>query len=134
MEKAMMIGYVTVGTNDLERAIAFYDALLGELGIERMWANERRAAWGNPQVQALLVTKPFDGAAAVAGNGAMTALIAPSSEMVGKVHAKALALGAKDEGAPGFRGADNPRFYGAYFRDPDGNKFAVFCMVAIPAQ
>ena len=128
----MMIGYVTVGTNDLARAIAFFDALLAELGIERMWADDRRAAWGNPRVQALLVTKPFDGAAAIPGNGAMTALVAPSQEMVGKVHARALALGANDEGAPGFRGpeAEDPRFYGAYFRDPDGNKFAVFCMSA----
>ena len=125
-----MIGYVTVGTNDLERAVAFYDALLAELEIKKMWANERRAAWGDPRVQALLVTKPHDGQRAAPGNGTMTALLASGPGVVAKVHAKALALGAKDEGAPGFRGADtdDPRFYGAYFRDLDGNKFAVFCM------
>ena len=127
-----MIGYVTVGTNDLERAIAFYDPLLAELGIKKMWATERRAAWGDPRVQALLVTKPYDGQAAVPGNGAMVAFLASGPDLVGKVHAKAVALGAKDEGAPGFRGSDtdDPRFYGAYFRDLDGNKFAVFCMTA----
>ncbi|MGQ0534017.1 MAG: VOC family protein [Caulobacteraceae bacterium] len=125
-----MIGYVTVGTNDLERAIAFYDSLLAELGIKRMWTQERRAAWGDPSVQALLVTRPADGERATPGNGAMVALLAASPEHIGKVYAKALSLGAKDEGPPGYRGADadDPRFYGAYFRDLDGNKFAVFCM------
>jgi hypothetical protein len=96
-----------------------------------MWAQERRAAWGDPRVQALLVTKPYDGERATPGNGTMTALLASAPDLVGNVHAKAIALGAKDEGAPGYRGgvADDPRFCGAYFRDLDGNKIAVFCMV-----
>lgn len=95
-----MIGYVTMRTNDLERAVAFYDALLVALGIKRMWVNERRAAWGDPRFQALLVTKPYDGQRAAPGNGTMTALLAHDPGVVTKVHATALALGAKEEGAP----------------------------------
>lgn len=127
-----MIGYVTLGTNDLPRAIAFFDALLAELGVKRMWATDRRSIWGSPTTPCLMVTKPFDQQPATSGNGTMVALLAPSPEMVDKMHAKALSLGAKDEGAPGYRGdgSQNPRFYGAYFRDLDGNKIAIFCLVS----
>jgi len=127
-----MIGYVTLGTNDLARAIGFYDTLLAELGTKQMWATDRRAIWGTPATPCLMVTKPFDNQPANPGNGTMVALLAPSTEMVGKVYMKALSLGAKDEGAPGYRGdeAQSPRFYGAYFRDLDGNKITVFRMVS----
>lgn len=127
-----MIGYVTLGTNDLPRAINFFDALLAELGAKQMWATDRRAIWGTPKTPSLMVTKPFDQQLATSGNGTMVALLAPSIEVVGKLHAKALSLGARDEGAPGYRGDEirGARFYGAYFRDLDQNKIAVFCMVS----
>ena len=121
-----MVGYVTVGTNDIQRAAAFYDALLAELGGQRFMQNERFVAWSNGGAGgAMSVITPFDGNAATVGNGVMVALRAPSKEAVNAIHAKALALGGKDEGAPGPRG-DN--FYAGYFRDLDGNKLNVFFM------
>jgi catechol 2,3-dioxygenase-like lactoylglutathione lyase family enzyme len=119
-----MIGYVTVGTNDLEKAKAFYDALAAELGARRTFASERMQGYGGGGAM-LAVCTPHDGKSATVGNGTMVSLAAPSKEVVDKVHAKALALGAKDEGAPGPR---SDTFYGAYFRDPDGNKICVFKM------
>ncbi len=118
-----MIGYVMVGTNDLERAKAFYGAVLGELGAKPSMTSERYqgyAAEGGPM---LSVCKPFDGRPATAGNGTMISLAAPSREAVDRLHARALAEGGSDEGAPGLRG---DVFYGAYFRDLDGNKLCVF--------
>jgi predicted lactoylglutathione lyase len=121
-----MIGYVTIGTNDLARAAAFYDALLATVGATRMMEGEGFVVWSAPQRgAALMVTTPNDKRAATVGNGAMVALAADSAKTVDAVHAKALALGAKDEGAPGPRG-DN--FYGGYFRDLDGNKLNAFFM------
>jgi catechol 2,3-dioxygenase-like lactoylglutathione lyase family enzyme len=125
-----MIGYVTVGTNNLERAQSFYDAVLGEIGAKRSWNNERMSGWSTaPRAPSLVVAKPYDEKTASVGNGTMVALSVGSPDDVKKVHAKALALGAKDEGAPGFRGGDNSGFYGGYFRDLDGNKLAAFCIV-----
>lgn len=122
-----MIGYVTLGTNDLPRAAAFYDALLSEIGAKRFMEEEQFIAWAASQEQAgLALTRPFDGKPATVGNGTMVALAAESPEQVQAVHAKALSLGASDEGAPGPRGEG---FYAGYFRDPDGNKLNVFCMV-----
>jgi predicted lactoylglutathione lyase len=121
-----MIGYVTLGTNDLARAAAFYDALLAEIGGKRFMENEQFIAWTNSETSpGIGLTKPFDGKAATVGNGVMVALQMDSKEMVDKVYAKAIALGAKDEGPAGPRG-DN--FYAGYFRDPDGNKLNAFCM------
>lgn len=120
-----MIGYVTLGTNDIERAAAFYDELLAVLGAARIMESETFIAWAvDPQRPALSVTKPFDGESATVGNGVMIALAATSTDLVDRLHAKALELGAVDEGAPGPRGDGG--FYGAYFRDPDGNKLAAF--------
>lgn len=121
-----MIGYVTLGTNELQRAAAFYDALLKELGASRFMEMDRFILWGvKPDRPMLGVIAPYDGEPATAGNGTMVALAADSPETVQRVHRTALSLQAADEGAPGPR-SDN--FYGAYFRDPDGNKLAVFCM------
>lgn len=121
-----MIGYVTLGTNDIERAARFYDQLLGEIGAKRFMETETFIAWSaSPQAPALSVTKPFDGNAATVGNGMMVALVVDSRDKVDALHRKAIELGAKDEGAPGPRG-DN--FYAGYFRDPDGNKLNVFLM------
>ena len=122
-----MIGYTSVGTHDLDRATAFYAELLGLLGAKVLFKNDPGLGWGvAPGKPMLAVLKPFDGQAATVGNGAMVALNASDPAQVQALHAKALALGGQDEGAPGERGKG---FYGAYFRDPDGNKLAVFCMV-----
>ena len=121
-----MIGYVTLGTNDMDRAAGFYDALLGEMGASRMMENDRFIAWSTgPGGPAVSVIRPSDEKEASVGNGVMVALVADSRETVDKLHAKALELGAVDEGAPGERG-DN--FYAAYFRDLDGNKLNFFCV------
>jgi len=122
-----MIGYVTIGTNDLERAAGFYDEILGFFGGKRFMENERLVAWNaGEHSPGVGVCKPFDGNAATVGNGMMVSLAAADPDQVKAVHAKALELGAQDEGAPGLRFG---QFYGAYFRDPDGNKLCTFCMV-----
>ena len=121
-----MIGYVTLGTNDLPRAAAFYDALFGELGIKRSMEAERFIAWSaSPTTPGVGVGRPYDGKPATVGNGGMVALIVDNTEKVRRVHARALKLGGNDEGAPGPRGEG---FYAGYFRDLDGNKLNVFCM------
>lgn len=121
-----MIGYVTLGTNDIARAAKFYDALLGELGAKRLMENERFIAWATaPDQPAVSVIKPFDEKPASVGNGVMVALIMDSRAKVDAFYKKAMELGAKDEGAPGERG---PGFYAGYFRDLDGNKVNAFCM------
>ena len=121
-----MIGYVTLGTNDLERAAQFYDQLLSELGAKRFMDTETFIAWvASPKGAGVCVTKPFDGNAATVGNGVMVALRMDSNEKVDALYRKAIELGAKDEGAPGPRGDG---FYAGYFRDPDGNKLNAFCM------
>lgn len=121
-----MIGYVTLGTNDIRRAGAFYDALLAELGAKRTMDADTYIAWGtDAQGAALAVITPHNGEPATVGNGVMVALAADSKDTVQRVYNKALALGATDEGPAGLRG-DN--FYAAYFRDADGNKINIFYM------
>jgi predicted lactoylglutathione lyase len=122
-----MIGYVTLGTNDMDRAAKFYDALLAEVGAKRFMETDRFIMWSaSPTTPALSVTKPHDGKAATVGNGTMVALIVKTPTQVDAVHAKAMSLGGKDEGAPGPRGS---QFYAGYFRDLDGNKLNVACMI-----
>ncbi len=121
-----MIGYVTLGTNDMDRAAKFYDALLGELGAKRFMDTETFIAWsGGASGPAVSITKPFDGNRATVGNGVMVALAMDSRERVDALYRKAIELGATDEGAPGPRGDG---FYAGYFRDLDGNKFNAFFM------
>jgi predicted lactoylglutathione lyase len=121
-----MIGYVTVGSNDFEKAGRFYDALLGELGATRVMSDETFIAWSpSPKVPALSIIKPFDGNTATVGNGVMVALAMKTDDQVDAFHAKAIELGGADEGVPGPRG--NGGFYVGYFRDLDGNKLAAFC-------
>jgi predicted lactoylglutathione lyase len=119
-----MIGYITLGTNDMQRAGAFYDALLAELGASRTMDMQTFIAWGtSAEGVALAVIKPYDGNPASIGNGVMVGLAADSRETVERVYNKAMALGAKDEGPAGPRG---DTFYAGYFRDPDGNKLNIF--------
>ena len=121
-----MIGYVTIGTNDLSKGAVFYDALAKELGVGRMMENEKFIAWGEPGGAAGLgLATPFDGNRATVGNGVMVALEAKDAAQVDRIHGLALSLGGTDEGAPGDRGGG---FYAAYFRDLDGNKLNAFCM------
>ncbi len=125
-----MIGYVTLGTNDLAHAAEFYDALAREMGTTRMMENDRFIAWGTPGGGAGIgLTTPHDGHAATVGNGVMVALAATDREQVDRLHRLALELGGRDEGAPGPRG----EFYAAYFRDRDGNKLNAFVMANDPA-
>ncbi|MGB3803704.1 MAG: VOC family protein [Sphingopyxis granuli] len=121
-----MIGYVTLGTNDLARAATFYDAIAAELGVSRMMEFDNFIAWGKEGGAAGIgLTQPFDGNPATVGNGVMVALEARDAEQVQRLHAIALANGGTCEGPPGPRGEG---FYAGYFRDPDGNKLNAFIM------
>ena len=121
-----MIGYVTVGTNDLVRAAKFYDALAAEMGTGRMMEFESFIAWGTPGGGCgIAATKPYDGNAATVGNGVMVGFEARDTAQVDRLYALALEHGGSDEGAPGARGDG---FYAGYFRDPDGNKLNAFVM------
>jgi catechol 2,3-dioxygenase-like lactoylglutathione lyase family enzyme len=119
-----MIGYVTLGTNDMSRAAQFYDELFSVVGAKRVYETEKFIAWGNdPKAPMLFVIKPADGGKATIGNGVMVALAAKDKEEVNKIYQKAIALGGKCEGPAGPRGEG---FYAGYFRDADGNKLCAF--------
>jgi catechol 2,3-dioxygenase-like lactoylglutathione lyase family enzyme len=121
-----MIGYVTLGTNDLPRAAAFYDELLAVIGAKRLMEFETGIAWGCSMHQCSLgIMKPYNKQPATVGNGVMAAIVVDSRDKVDLLYKKALALGAQDEGPAGPRGEG---FYAGYFRDLDGNKLNVFCM------
>jgi len=121
-----MIGYVTLGTNDLERGKLFYDAVCGAFGVARMMDHDTFVAWGIPGgAPGIGLTKPFDGQWATVGNGVMVALEAKDEAQVREVYAIALAHGGTCEGPPGQRFEG---FYAAYFRDPDGNKLNAYVM------
>ncbi len=121
-----MISYVTIGSNDLAASAAFFDIVFGAVGGETQFKLDHMIAYTfGKNTPMVLVTRPHDGQAATNGNGAMIALAAKDRAHVDQVHALALKAGAVDEGAPGERGA---QFYGAYFRDLDGNKFNISLM------
>lgn len=118
-----MLAYVTLGSNNVEKALEFYDGLMPLLGAKRFFDNGRLYFYGTEMGKPMFaVGGPYDEQEASCGNGVMPALAAPDRETVDKVHAKAMELGALSEGEPGER---MPTFYGAYFRDPDGNKICV---------
>ncbi|HCD1255411.1 VOC family protein [Citrobacter sp. ANG330] len=122
-----MFSYVMLGTNDLPRAIDFYDPLMELLGHPKAGRGEEGASWGTfseNHTTGLCVGKPFDGRTAGVGNGTMVALNARSVEHIQQLHALALRLGGADEGAPGHRPQYGQGFHSAYVRDPDGNKLA----------
>ena len=121
----MRVGYVTLGTNNLEKACVFYDELMGSIGFSRIWDDGKLTIWGKSMEEAAVgVTPPFDDGTASVGNGVMVAMQMDNEEQVRAFYDKAMALGASDEGAPGQR-IDS--FYAGYFRDPDGNKLNAFC-------
>ncbi|KQQ07770.1 glyoxalase [Methylobacterium sp. Leaf121] len=120
-----MIGYVTLGTNDLVQAAKFYDALAQEMGVGRMMESEQFIACGRPGGGGGIgLTKPYDGNPATVGNGVMVALAAKDREQVDRLHRLALELGGSNEGELGPHGG----FYAVYFRDPDGNKLSAFTL------
>jgi uncharacterized glyoxalase superfamily protein PhnB len=122
-----MIGYVTLGTNNLDQAAAFYEPVLAEAGAKKFSTTERMVVFGvQPDAPMLMLCTPFDKQQATVGNGVMVSLKLDSREAVDRIHAKALQLGAADEGAPGPRGQTGGYF--GYFRDRDGNKLAAFTM------
>ncbi len=127
-----MIGYACIGTNDIAGARDFYDALFGSIGGTRLmeFPDEQGGFtlygvdWSKPGIA---VTRPYDQQPATAGNGNMIAIVMDSRDKVDAFHARALELGGTDEGGPGLRSPEGERaFYGAYFRDPEGNKFCAF--------
>ena len=120
-----MLGYVTLGTNDLEASVQFYDALLAVCGAQQLMnLEEGFVLWGTSlDDAALAVAKPYNQEPATVGNGVMAAIRVDSKEMVDALYAKAIALGGTDEGPPGDRGDG---FYAGYFRDNQGNKLNAF--------
>ena len=124
-----MIGYVTIGTNDLDRAIELYDTLLATIGIQRLWQHGDMAAWGPSRSEsALCLARPFDGLKASTGNGVMVAFKVDSAQQIDVLHARGLELGGRNERSPGPRGEHG--VYAGYFRDLDGSKLNAY----IPAQ
>ncbi len=122
-----MIAYSTVGVNDMDRAIAFYDAVFAPLGAKRDETSKTWTGYSREGDRAkFFLTRPFDRAVASGGNGTMLAFLAPDRKAVDDFHAAALANDGTDEGPPGVREGMNPVFYAAYVRDPDGNKLCAF--------
>jgi catechol 2,3-dioxygenase-like lactoylglutathione lyase family enzyme len=120
-----MIGYVTLGTNDMARAAKFYDELFAVIGVKRLMDTDGYIVWARSNTSpGVSVIKPYDGKPATVGNGVMVALVVDAKDKVDALHRKAMQLGGKDEGAPGQRGEG---FYAGYFRDLDGNKLNAFC-------
>jgi catechol 2,3-dioxygenase-like lactoylglutathione lyase family enzyme len=124
-----MIGYVTIGTNDVKRSMAFYDAALAPFGYAKTFEDGGWAGYGpggKMEGFEIYIAAPFDKQAATHGNGSMLAFRAPSRAAVDAFHTAALSAGGADEGPPGVRGKTEPPFYGAYVRDPEGNKLCAY--------
>jgi catechol 2,3-dioxygenase-like lactoylglutathione lyase family enzyme len=129
-----MFSHIFVGINDFARAERFYDAVMRSLNLEKRWADASRpwAGWQGPLGRPyFVIAHPHDGGAPTPGNGLMVAFAASSREAVRLSHAAAIANGGTCEGPPGLRPQYHEHYYGAYFRDPDGNKLAVACHAAL---
>ncbi|MFL6969982.1 VOC family protein [Pseudomonas alvandae] len=126
-----MISHVCIGANDFQRAFVFYQEVMQALGLELKFKDLERpwAGWMHPDNPRPLfvIGKPYDGEPATSGNGQMIALLASDRQVVRNTHALALTLGGRCEGPPGLRPEYHPDYYGAYFRDPEGNKLCVCC-------
>lgn len=122
-----MFSHITLGTNDWARARPFWAAIMGTLGHPVLFEREGGIAYGEPAGPKTFIGPTFDGAPATSGNGTHIAFIAKSRATVDAFHAAALAHGGTDEGAPGLRPHYHPNYYGAYVRDPDGNKIQAVC-------
>ncbi len=125
-----MIGYTMVGTTDLDRAVAFYDAIFSEMGLKQCFKDEQVAFWGDKadaNAPRFATGYPFNGESANVGNGVMTAFLIDTAGKIDKLYEIGMGLGGADEGAPGLRPDYGEGFYAAYLRDPDGNKLAFVC-------
>jgi catechol 2,3-dioxygenase-like lactoylglutathione lyase family enzyme len=122
-----MFSHITLGTNDLERSRRFYEPVMAALGIDQPFELPNKLVFGELAGQKLFIVSPFDGGSASNGNGTHAALLASSRAIVDHFHAAALANGGTDEGAPGLRPHYHANYYGAYVRDPDGNKLQAVC-------
>jgi catechol 2,3-dioxygenase-like lactoylglutathione lyase family enzyme len=126
-----MLSHVFVGITDFERAFAFYEGLMTELGLTLKFSEPEKpwAGWMQPGVDRplFLIGHPYNSQPATPGNGQMIALLAPNRSAVDSCYARAIENGAQSEGRPGLRPHYHPHYYGAYFRDPDGNKLCVCC-------
>jgi catechol 2,3-dioxygenase-like lactoylglutathione lyase family enzyme len=122
-----MYSHVTVGTNDMDRAVRFYDAVMAVLGHPQMFTSSIATAYGLPTGEKFFILLPFDGKEARSGNGVHAAFKVDTRATVDAFHAAALAHGGTDEGPPGLRPQYHPNYYGAYVRDPDGNKIQAVC-------
>ena len=122
-----MFSHITLGTADPDRAVAFYDPVMAVLGHPQLMRRESGGAWGSWTGEKLFVGRPFDSGPASHGNGSHVAFIVQARAIVDAFHAAALANGGSDEGAPGLRPHYHANYYGAYVRDPDGNKLQAVC-------
>ena len=122
-----MFSHITLGTNDFQRARPFWLAVMEVLGHPILFEREGGIAFGMPTGPKTFVGSPVDGQAAQAGNGVHVAYLVAERATVDAFHAAALAHGGSDEGAPGLRPHYHPNYYGAYVRDPDGNKLQAVC-------
>lgn len=126
-----MFSHLMVGITDFERALAFYQPVLAELGLKLRFQDASRpwAGWQLPDASRplFLIGRPYDMQPHEAGNGQMVAFLARTREQVFRVHATALRHGGRCEGPPGLRPEYHAHYHGAYFRDPDGNKLCVAC-------
>ncbi|MEM5515586.1 VOC family protein [Henriciella sp. AS95] len=130
-----MISHITIGTNDLDRATAFYAPIMKELGLSRvsMERSDPFVMWNQAYSfrPVIALTKPENGQPHHPGNGQMLALLAPDRDAVNQVFSLAIGAGGKDEGKPGLRPHYHENYYGAYFRDLDGNKLCIVCHDAV---
>ena len=129
-----MFSHIFLGVSDFERALGFYNAVLTGLGLDARFCDRSRpwAGWqsaGEPQ-PLFLIGKPFDDKPPERGNGQMVAFLASTRALVDSAYETALAHGGTSEGAPGLRPEYHANYYGAYFRDLDGNKLCVACHAA----
>lgn len=129
-----MFSHIFLGINQFDRAFVFYGAIAKELGLvlrfcdkNNCWAGWQMVGAGRPL---FVIGLPFDGNPHDAGNGQMVAFLAETREMVRRVYQTALAQGGSDEGPPGLRTQYHPDYFGAYFRDTEGNKICVACHTA----
>lgn len=122
-----MYSHTTIGTNALEPAMRFYDGVMAALGHQRFYTFDKGAGYGANEAEQLWILSPFDGQEAHAGNGVMIAFMAPNRAAVDAAFEAAMAAGGQSEGEPGLRPQYHDNYYGAYMRDPDGNKLCVVC-------
>jgi catechol 2,3-dioxygenase-like lactoylglutathione lyase family enzyme len=122
-----VFSHITIGSNDIERSRRFYEPVMATLGVDQPFKLPGTLVFGELAGLKLFVLSPFDQGVASSGNGTHAAFLARDRATVDAFHAAALAHGGTDEGAPGPRPHYHANYYGAYVRDPDGNKLQAVC-------